>query len=75
MEFKTIISANGEMMLPKAILQALGIKAEAEVSLSVRDGEVLEIKPVKSEAAKEAANTSAPEMDITTLTIIETSML
>ncbi len=75
MEFKTIISAKGEMVLPKAILQALEIKSETEVTLSIKGGKVLEIKAAKNEAANEAANTSAPAMDATALIMLETSML
>lgn len=81
MEFKTYISSKGELLFPKDILKALGITAGAEVALSLRKDNLLEIKEVKGKVIdftpKEPANNSAADINTSALTevIIESSLM
>lgn len=78
MEFRTVVLSKGEMVIPKVMLEALGIHQGSELTLSLRKDKVLEVKVAKGEildfAAKEAANKPNTEIDNSTIqTLMETT--
>jgi AbrB family looped-hinge helix DNA binding protein len=68
MESKTVVSSQGQVVIPKFIREAIGLHSGSELALSVREDHVLELTPIHRDIreffGKGSARTQDKKMSI-----------
>jgi len=47
MDIKAVVSAKGQVVIPKLMREAMGLHRGSELIINLRDDDVLEVRPIK----------------------------